>query len=41
MISPLGRARAEGAEARAAEVFDELDRLGADLRDALFHRRDP
>lgn len=41
VISPLGRARAEGAEARAAEVFDELDRLGADLRDALFHRRDP
>ena len=38
IITPLTRSRGESGEVRAAEIWSELDQLGANLRDALFHR---
>lgn len=38
VVTPVARARGDGAEVRAAQLWADLDQLGADLRDALFHR---
>ena len=40
VVGPQARARGERGEPRETEMWAELDQLGANLRDALFHRRD-